>query len=149
MFHYGFPVLIVTAILLTNAAHTTFLRWKIERSKFSLRKKRKWRHFFQVFLLGPKLVNVTLTALDPHKRQIQRRIVKYHNYFRANVIPSAANMLRMVRQYLTLLWACMNNCILFIDETEICHIHCKTIERNSYIGCSEISVLQFNNRSYD
>lgn len=38
-------------------------------------------------------------ALSPFKKQTQRKIVKYHNYFRTIVEPPASNMLAMVLLY--------------------------------------------------
>lgn len=47
---------------------------------------------------GPKIMGdkVPAQALYPFKKQTQRKIVKYHNYFRSIVEPPAANMLMMV-----------------------------------------------------
>lgn len=40
---------------------------------------------------------IPMRALSTHRRKIQDKIVLYHNYFRTQVKPPAANMLRMVR----------------------------------------------------
>ncbi|KAK9710890.1 Crisp [Popillia japonica] len=51
----------------------------------------------QFKIAGPKIMGdkVPAQALYPFKKQTQRKIVKYHNYFRSIVEPPAANMLMM------------------------------------------------------
>jgi len=40
--------------------------------------------------------------LSPDSKRTQRKIVAYHNYFRAHVKPNAANMLEMVTPNVTI-----------------------------------------------
>ncbi|KAI4464247.1 cysteine-rich secretory protein-related [Holotrichia oblita] len=72
------------------------------RSKFPIYwfKTVLYRLHFNLHLLsvaGPKIMGdkVPAQALHPSKKQTQRKIVKYHNYFRSIVEPPAANMLLM------------------------------------------------------
>lgn len=51
------------------------------------------------FAAGPRVFGERISKqhLAPIHKQVQDKIVLYHNYFRANVQPSARDMLRMVR----------------------------------------------------
>ncbi|KAF5306398.1 hypothetical protein FQA39_LY08907 [Lamprigera yunnana] len=51
-----------------------------------------WRSDRQPRIMGDKIPS---SALLPNRRQLQNKIVLYHNYFRTKVIPRASNMLKM------------------------------------------------------
>lgn len=76
--------------------------WKTDRSRY--RYLKVWTVFLKIFTLGPKVMGdkIPLHTLIPNTKELQKRIVTYHNYLRSRVIPKAANMLRLVRQNFTL-----------------------------------------------